>query len=243
MRHRPALLLTLLALGAGSTAAPTASAQPAPPIAWEPGVPSHQPAGLPDAELFATNNTAVITDPDDPRLDAPLDGFARKVERIIRQGGGEPRATQLLDGVLFSSDLGTTTFERSRDFDVDGVTTQELHDIAERVRTRFDQQSVLTFDYLAPLAPQVDAVEVEVPGVDVVALRDALVADPVAQARLFRRLGDPRRAAPAGRRRGRLHARAGLRRPGRRRLGGRRGALRRPRVRRLVVRLGCGTGH
>jgi hypothetical protein len=54
----------------------------------------------PDAEIFATNNTALITDPDDPRLDARLNGFARRVTRIIDAGGGTPRESQLLDGVF-----------------------------------------------------------------------------------------------------------------------------------------------
>jgi hypothetical protein len=73
--------------------------------------------GLPDAQVFATDNTAVITDAADPRLRDPLKGFAREVERIVAKGGGSPRGSQLLDGVFFSSDLGTTTFERSREFD------------------------------------------------------------------------------------------------------------------------------
>src|SRR3954470_8604266 len=104
----------------------------------------------PDARIFATDNTAVITDPADPRLDDPLTGFARDVERIVAKGGGSPRGSQLLDGVFFSSDLGTTTFERSREFDVDHVADDELHAIADTVRDRFDQESVLTFDNLRP---------------------------------------------------------------------------------------------
>ena len=140
---------------------------------------------LPDAEIFATNNTAVITDPADPRLGDPLSGFARKVDRIIWRGGGDPEGSQLLDGVFFSSDLGTTTFERSRDFDVDHVTQAELRDIAERVRRRFDQQSVLTFDYPERPWDQVDAVEVEVPGLEAQDLRDGLLADAEARERLF----------------------------------------------------------
>ena len=60
-------------------------------------------ASASDAEIFATNNTAVITDPGDPRLKDNLKDFARQVERIIDDGGGEPRGSQLLDGV-FSSD-------------------------------------------------------------------------------------------------------------------------------------------
>ena len=149
------------------------------------GAAAHNYGGLPDAEIFATNNTAVITDSQDPRLDDPLKGFARKVTRIIWQGGGVPRGSQLLDGVFFSSDLNTTTFERSRDFDVDHVTDAELAAIAERVRVRFGQQSVLTFDYLPAASPDVDGVELEVPSVEADDLRQGLLDDQVAREALF----------------------------------------------------------
>lgn len=141
-------------------------------------------AELPDAEIFATNNTAVITDPADPRLHDRLRGFGHRVERMIEDGGGESEGSRLLDGVFFSFELQTTTFERSRDFDVDDVTPNELHDIAERIRQRFDQQSVLTFDYPERSSDPVDAVEVEVPGVDAQRLRDGLLADAEARERL-----------------------------------------------------------
>jgi hypothetical protein len=95
-----------------------------------------------DAEIFATNTPAVITDQNDPRLDAPLLGFARRVEDIIRDGGARPRGSRLLDGVFFDSGLGSTTFERSRVFDVDHVSDDELHGIVETVRRRFLQGSV-----------------------------------------------------------------------------------------------------
>jgi hypothetical protein len=142
-------------------------------------------AHSPDAEIFATNNTRVITDPADPQLRDPLLGFARKVDRIVERGGGRSRDTQLLDGVFFSSDLGTTTFERSREFDVDRVTPAELHDIADRIRRRFDQESVLTFDLPERPWDPVDAVQIEVLGVDAERLRDGLLADRETAARLF----------------------------------------------------------
>ena len=119
---------------------------------------------LPDAEIFATSNTAVIADPGDPRLRDKHTGFAREVERIVERGGGSPRGSQLLDGVFFSSDRGTTTFERSRRFDVDGVADDQLHAIADEARGRFGQQSVLTFDHLPRDDDEVNAVELEVPG-------------------------------------------------------------------------------
>jgi hypothetical protein len=166
------LIVTLAAL---ALAAP-------PPAAARGGGDGHP---LPDAEIFATNNTAVISDPDDPRLRIPLIGFARAVERIVWQGGGIPRGSQLLDGVFYSSDLGTTTFERSREFDVDDVTDDELHAIADTVRSRFAQESVLTFDHLPPGDGEVDAIELEVPGVTAQDLRDGLLADQTARERLF----------------------------------------------------------
>jgi Ca2+-binding RTX toxin-like protein len=130
-----------------------------------------------DAEIFATDNTATITDQKDPRLDARLDGFARRVEDIIRAGGARPRGSELLDGV-FCCDL---TFERSRRFAVDRTDATELHDIAETIRRRFLQGSVLTF---TPRAAG-DAVELDVPKVSAKALRDGLQNDPEAAGRLF----------------------------------------------------------
>ena len=87
--------------------------------------------------------------------------------------------------MFFSSDLGGTTFERSRRFDVDRVSDSELHAIADRVRRRFLQQSVLTFDHLHRRDREVDAILLEVPGVTAQALRDGLLADADAQERLF----------------------------------------------------------
>jgi hypothetical protein len=40
------------------------------------------------ADIFATDNTAVITDPDDPRLDDRLHGFAHRVNRITTTAAG-----------------------------------------------------------------------------------------------------------------------------------------------------------
>jgi hypothetical protein len=127
----------------------------------------------------------VITDPADPALQDRLRGFATKVRRIIRRGGGVPERSRLLDGVFFSAELGTTTFERSREFDVERVNVRELHDIAETVRTRFHQESVLTFDHLRARHPRVDAVELTFPGVTAEALRSGLLADAQAREELF----------------------------------------------------------
>src|SRR4051812_33139696 len=135
-----------------------------------------------DAEIFATNNTAVITDPADPRLDDRLHDFARQVTRIVSEGGGPPQGSELLDGV-FSFD-GVTTFERSRRFDVDRVSEAELHTIADTIRTRFGQQSGLTFDRMPAGDADVDAIELDVPGVSATALRTGLLDDAEARERL-----------------------------------------------------------
>jgi hypothetical protein len=86
--------------------------------------------------------------------------------------------------VFFSSILGLTTFQRARDFDVDGVTRRELRDIADRVRRRFSQQSVLTFDYRERRRDPVDAVELLVPGVTARRLREGFAANAEARERL-----------------------------------------------------------
>jgi hypothetical protein len=139
----------------------------------------------PDAEIFATNNTRLITDPADPALHDRLRGFAAKVKRVIRRGGGVPARSQLLDGVFFSAAFRTTTFERSREFDLNHVSIRQLHDIAETIRVRFRQQSVLTFDHLRARDARVDAVELEVPGITADALRFGMLADAQAREELF----------------------------------------------------------
>lgn len=139
-------------------------------------------AGHVRAQIFATNNTAVISDPGDPRLRTRLVRFGREVRGIIRANGAEAGRSTLLDGVFWSDDLEQTTYERSREFDVGRVGPAGLRHIADVVRKTYHQESVLTFRYL-PKA-RADAVEVEVPGVDVRHLHDALVADPGARVRL-----------------------------------------------------------
>ena len=100
------------------------------------------------------------------------------MERIIDDGGARPRGSELLDGVFFGDEL---TFERSRRFEVDRVSQGELHEIAETIRRRFLQQSVLTFDPDGP----VNAVLLEVPGVSAKALQKGLTNDQEARERLF----------------------------------------------------------
>jgi hypothetical protein len=133
---------------------------------------------LPQSEIFATNNTATITDPNDPRLHTRLVRFEHQVDDIIRDGGAQPRRSTLLDGVFWSSDQQAITYETSREFDVDRTDPAELHTIADAVRVQFHQESVLTFEFLPRTSPRVNAVQIETPGIDVQRLHDGLVANP-----------------------------------------------------------------
>ncbi len=190
-------------------------------------------ASAQDAEIFATNNTAVITDPADPRLQDRLKGFANQVERIIDEGGGKPRGSELLDGV-FAGDAGLT-FERSRVFDVDRVSEDELHTIADTIRARFGQQSVLTFDHLPAHSDDVDAAVAGRAGRQRVRPARRAGQRRRGARSAVRRLGHAR-PAPAARRllRGR-RVRARLREQAGRRHEAREDALRQARVRRRAA--------
>jgi len=167
MRRQLAILVlalaTTFALGGAQDALAAASAGPVP-----------QGPSM----IFATDNTAIITDPNDPRLDTRLVGFEVQVESIVRHGGAQPRRSLLVDGVFWSSDLQQITYETSREFDVARATPTELHDIADTIRVRFHQESVLTFRLLPQASPDVNAVLIETPGIDVQRLHDGLVANP-----------------------------------------------------------------
>ncbi|KAA8884387.1 hypothetical protein F3087_34840 [Nocardia colli] len=138
----------------------------------------------PTAELFATDNTATITDPQDERLRNRLDGFELSVDAIAVQHIGLPVGSTLVSGVFWSDERQQATYERSREFHLACVDSAELRQIADQVRTRYQQESVLTFQRLAANSPGVDAFTVTVAGVDVQRFRDSLVADPVARERL-----------------------------------------------------------
>ncbi|MFJ5831798.1 hypothetical protein [Streptomyces sp. NPDC093089] len=138
----------------------------------------------PAAEIFATDNTAIVTDPEDPRLDTRLTRFGREVRAIIRAHGARPGSSELLDGVFWSGELRQATYERSREFDVNGAGRDGLRHIAGVIAKRYEQEAVLTFRCLPRTSPETDAVEIEVPGVTASALREALVADPEARERL-----------------------------------------------------------
>ncbi|MEV6430058.1 hypothetical protein [Nocardia sp. NPDC051463] len=135
----------------------------------------------PTAELFATDNTATITDPDDQRLGTQLDGFELAVDAMAVQNFGLPLGSTLVSGVFWSEQRQQVAYERSREFHLACVDAADLHRIADQVRTRFHQESVLTFRHLVSSAPEIDAFTIEVAGVDVHRFRDALVADPTAR--------------------------------------------------------------
>ncbi|GAB2839160.1 hypothetical protein GCM10027200_43880 [Lentzea nigeriaca] len=140
-------------------------------------------APLPYPEIFATNNTAIITDPNDPRLKDRLVEFDREVRGIVLANGGVTTRSTLLDGVFWSSDLQQTTFERSRKFDVT-LNEESLRHTASTIGKQFRQESVLTFRFLPANSPKVDAVQVEVDGITAQQVRDGLVKDAVAREKL-----------------------------------------------------------
>ncbi|MER8232632.1 hypothetical protein ACIRQY_03710 [Streptomyces sp. NPDC101490] len=171
-RRRFRLLATALAaLLLGITGAQSTYASPVLP-------------GCPAGEIFATDNTAIITDPDDPRLTTRLHHFEHEVRGIIRAHGARPGGSTLLDGVFWSEELRRTTYERSREFDVNRAGPDSLRHIAAIIAKRYHQEAVLTFRCLPRTSPQTDAVEIEVPGVRAADLRAGLLADPVARERL-----------------------------------------------------------
>lgn len=135
----------------------------------------------PAAELFATDNTAVITDPG--ALQDGLQLFETQADLTITQNGATVTGSTLLDGVSWSLPLQRTTYERSRDFHLCGA-DESVHTAAAALRRQFDQQAVLTFEYLPRATPEADAVLITVPGVDVAHFGDALAVDPAARARL-----------------------------------------------------------
>ncbi|MCT9090152.1 hypothetical protein N4G70_14935 [Streptomyces sp. ASQP_92] len=171
MRQRVRALVAVGVLVLGTGGAGTAQAAVAAPR-------------CPTAELFATANTAIITDPADPRLRDRLQRFGHDVRKIIHANGARPGASTLLDGVFWSGELKRATYERSRVFDVSEVNRDGLRHIAGVVAKRYHQESVLTFRCLPRTSREVDAVEIRAAGVSARALHDTLVADPEAREEL-----------------------------------------------------------
>ena len=78
------------------------------------------------------------------------------------------------------------TYERSREFHLCGADEPTLHTAAEALRLQFNQEAVLTFDYLPQHAPEANAIIIDVPDIDIVRFHDAFVADSAAHHRLLR---------------------------------------------------------
>lgn len=175
MRVRGALAVVGLAAGlvagAGSAHAGPQSCSPANPF-------------QPTAELFATDSTATITDPNDPRVHDRLEGFELDVDRIELSDYTLPVGSTLVSGVFWSDTQKVATYEASRDFRLACADSAELHRVADQVRVRYHQESVLTFEPRPAGDPARNAFIVEVPGVDITRFHDALVADPDARTRL-----------------------------------------------------------
>ncbi|MEV0298706.1 hypothetical protein [Nocardia sp. NPDC050710] len=171
--------ITLVLAALLVTAGPMSGTADAAPAACAAGNPLQ-----PTAELFATDNTATITDPEDLRLRTRLEAFELRVDGIALQHIALPVGSTLVSGVFWSEEQQQATYERSREFHLACVDAPDLHRIAEQVRTVFGQELVLTFEYLPQHASGVDAFTVEIPNVDVHRFRDTLAADPAVRERL-----------------------------------------------------------
>jgi hypothetical protein len=173
--RRLVLVLTVLLGAALVVGSPTH----ADPVGCSPDDPSRQ-----RAELFATDNTVVITDPADPRLRDRLELFELQANATIVQDGASSAGSTLVDGIFWSDELKATTYERSRDFHLPCIDELQLHTLAHDIRQQFHQESVLTFAYLPQEAPRSDAVTIEAPDADTTRFHDVLAGDPVARQRV-----------------------------------------------------------
>jgi hypothetical protein len=102
----------------------------------------------------------------------------------LAQNGAAVTGSTVLDGVFWSDELQQTTYERSREFHLCGADEPTLHNAAEALCRQFNQEAVLTFDYLPRHAPAANAITITVPDIDIARFRDAFVADSAAHHRL-----------------------------------------------------------
>ncbi|WP_084523349.1 hypothetical protein [Nocardia inohanensis] len=138
----------------------------------------------PTAELFGTWNTATITDPADARMNDPLTQFEVEVNLTAAMELGLTVHSQAIDGVYWSQDSQQITYEPARVFDLACTGRDNLCWIADDLRVRYNQEAVLGIEFLSADNERADGFLVEVPGVDVTRLHDALLADPAARERL-----------------------------------------------------------
>ena len=137
-----------------------------------------------DAEIFATNNTAADHRPSTTRGSTTAStGFARRVERIVHDGGGRPRGSELLDGVFCPPRRARRSSARAA-----STSTASTTPSCTTSPRRPAPLPAGVRAHVRPPAPgdrDVDAVELDVPGVSAQALREGLLADPEARERLF----------------------------------------------------------
>jgi hypothetical protein len=126
------------------------------------------------AEFFVADNTD------------PL--FEIQADVTITQNGATPTGSTPLDGVYWATLLQQTTEEPSREFHLCTPDELTLHTVAEALRRQFDQQAVLTFDYLSDnlpeQAPAANAVAISVPNIDPARFRAAFASSSAAHSRL-----------------------------------------------------------
>lgn len=91
------------------------------------------------AELFVADNA-------EPLFELQADAT------IVRLGVAVAGSTPL-DGVWWSDARRQLSFERSREFHLCSTDPSSLHRAGEALRRQFDQESVLSFDYLPQQAP------------------------------------------------------------------------------------------
>jgi hypothetical protein len=122
------------------------------------------------AEFFVTDNADPLFEP--------------QADVTITLNGVAVTGSTPLDGVYWSSAPQRITFERSREFHLCAADEPALHIAAEALRRQFNQESVLSFDYLPQHAAEENAIIITVPDVDIERLGTALAADPAARNRL-----------------------------------------------------------
>ncbi|MEU1204528.1 hypothetical protein [Nocardia sp. NPDC005825] len=177
-RVSAALASAIVITGVVAVGPTTAPAHAYGPASCVPGDPTR-----PTGELFATTNTATITDPADPRLNDRLDlleldeNFTALTELAL------PVGSQLIDGVAWSADTGVT-YERSKRFLLACTDYKNLCWVADDLRGRYRQDTVLTFEYLPGEDARADDFTVTVTGLDRVRFGDALAANPAVAQRL-----------------------------------------------------------
>jgi hypothetical protein len=107
--------------------------------------------------------------------------FEPQADVTLALNGAAVTGSTPVDGVFWSDGGQQITEERSREFHVCVVDEPTLHIAAEALRRQFNQEAVLTFDYLPPA----NAALITVPAIDFARFREAFAADSVAHRRLL----------------------------------------------------------